>query len=86
MNIFSHPLELVPTKYLSEIAIRLIRNGRSPEEPVAVITKASLPGQSVLETKLGTCAQDVIENGIKPPAMIVVGEVVSLRDFLKWVD
>jgi len=74
------------TKYLGEIAIRLIRNGRSPEEPVAVITKASLPGQSVLETKLGTCAQDVIENGIKPPAMIVVGEVVSLRDFLKWVD
>ena len=40
------------TKYLGEIATRLMRNGRAPEEPVAVITKASLPGQHVLETKL----------------------------------
>ncbi len=74
------------TKYLDEIATRLMRNGRAPEEPVAVITKASLPGQCVLETKLETCAKDVMENGIEPPAMIVVGEIVSLRDFLKWVD
>ncbi len=74
------------TKYLDDIAIRLIRNGRSPEEPVAVITKASLPDQCVLETKLGTCAKDVIKNGINPPAMIVVGEVVSLREFLKWAN
>ena len=74
------------TKYLGEIAIRLIRNGRSPEEPVAVITKASLPDQSVLETKLGTCAEDVIIRGIEPPAMIVVGKIVDLREFLNWVD
>ncbi|HIG77102.1 MAG TPA: uroporphyrinogen-III C-methyltransferase [Candidatus Lambdaproteobacteria bacterium] len=73
-------------KYLGEIAVRLMRNGRSTEEPVAVITQASLPDQRVLETKLGTCAVDVEKHGLEPPAMIVVGEVVSLREFLKWMD
>ena len=73
-------------KYLNEIAVRLMRNGRSSEEPVAVISQASLPDQRVLETKLGTCAVDVEKHGLEPPAMIVVGEVVSLREFLKWMD
>ena len=73
-------------KYLSEIAVRLIRNGRSAEEPVAVITQASLPDQRVLDTKLGTCAEDIKKHELEPPAMIVVGEVVSLREFLKWMD
>ena len=73
-------------KYLGEIAVRLMRNGRSTEEPVAVITQASLPDQRVLETKLGTCAVDVEKHELEPPAIIVVGEVVSLREFLKWMD
>jgi len=71
-------------KYLGEIAVQLMQNGRSPEEPVAVITQASLPDQCVLDTKLGTCALDIEKHGIDPPAMIVIGEVVSLREFLKW--
>jgi uroporphyrin-III C-methyltransferase len=74
------------TKYISEIASRLMKHGRSPEEPVAVITKASLPDQHVLETRLSTCADDIEKNSIEPPAVIVVGEVVSLRKYLKWMD
>ena len=73
-------------KYLAKIAERLMRNGRSQDEPVAVITQASLPDQHVLETTLGPCAVDVEKNRLEPPAMIVVGEVVSLREFLKWMD
>tara|TARA_B100000579_G_C22716292_1_gene797085 strand:+ start:184 stop:960 length:777 start_codon:yes stop_codon:yes gene_type:complete len=73
-------------RYLAKISERLILNGRSPEEPVAVITRASLPDQQVLETKLGSCAMDVEINSIEPPAIIVVGEIVSLRKFLKWID
>jgi uroporphyrin-III C-methyltransferase len=73
-------------KYLGEIAARLMRNGRSRDEPVAIITNASLPEQRVLESRLGTCAVDVEKHRLEPPAMIVVGEVVSLREFLKWVD
>lgn len=74
------------TKYLSDIAARLIENGRSPDEPVAVITQASRPDQQVMETRLSTCASDIEKQGIDPPALIVVGEVVSLRKYLKWMD
>lgn len=73
-------------RYLSKISERLMQNGRSQDEPVAVITQASLPEQHVLETTLGSCAIDVEKYEIKPPAIIVVGEVVSLREFLKWMD
>lgn len=73
-------------KYLSKISERLMQNGRSQDEPVAVITQASLPEQHVLETTLGSCAMDVEKYEIEPPAIIVVGEVVSLREFLKWMD
>ena len=73
-------------RYLSKISERLIQNGRSQDEPVAVITRASLPEQHVLETTLGSCAMDVEKNEIEPPAIIVIGEVVSLREFLKWMD
>ena len=73
-------------RYLAKISEQLILNGRSPDELVAVITKASLPEQLVLETTLGNCAMDVEKNEIEPPAIIVVGEVVSLREFLKWID
>ncbi len=74
------------TKYLGEIATSLIRNGRSPDEPVAVITKASLPSQFVLETKLEFCAKDVVDHCIEPPAIIIIGEIVSLRKNLNWLD
>ena len=64
----------------------MIKNGRSPKESVAVITKATMPDQKVLETNLGDCAEKVNKNGIEPPAMIVVGKIVSLRGLLKWKD
>ena len=74
------------TKYVREIVDQLINHGRPPDEPVAVITQACLPEQMVLETRLSKCADDIKKNGIKPPALIVVGKVVSLRRYLKWMD
>ena len=74
------------TKYIHEIVDRLIIHGRLPDEPVAVITQACLPEQMVFETKLSNCAEDIKKNGIKPPALIVVGKVVSLRRYLNWMD
>ena len=53
-------------RYLAKISEQLILNGRSPDELVAVITKASLPEQLVLETTLGNCAMDVEKNEIEP--------------------
>ena len=74
------------TKYIHKIVDQLITHGRLPDEPVAVITQACLPEQMVLETELSKCAEDIKKNGIKPPALIVVGKVVSLRRYLNWMD
>jgi uroporphyrin-III C-methyltransferase len=71
-------------KHLGRIAEELMRGGRSPDEPVALVANASMPDQHVLETTLGTCVADVAAAGITPPAIVVVGEVVRLRAGLDW--
>ena len=71
-------------KHLGEIARRLIAAGRAPGEPVALISKATTPEQVVLETTLGAAAADAAEHRMEPPAMVVIGEVVRLRDALDW--
>ena len=72
-------------KHIEPIAARLISGGRLPSEPVAVVSKATGTEQRVLETTLGTCAVDVVANGIEPPAIVVIGEVVRLRAALDWL-
>ncbi len=72
-------------KHIEQITERLISGGRSPGEPVAVIAKATTPGQTVLETTLAKAAADIRAAAIEPPAMVVVGEVVRLRAALDWL-
>jgi uroporphyrin-III C-methyltransferase len=69
---------------LSIIAERLIAAGRRGDEPVAFISKATTPDQVVLETTLARASRDAKTSGIKPPAIVVVGESVSLRGALDW--
>ncbi len=71
-------------KHLAEIAGRLIAAGRDPDEPVALVSKATTAEQRVLETTLSQCHRDAGRVGIEPPAMVVVGEVVRLRAALDW--
>ena len=72
-------------KHLARIAGLLIAGGRSPDEPVAGVSNASLPAQSVLETTLGSCDADARAAGVTPPTLVVVGQVVRLRDGLDWL-
>ena len=72
-------------KHLGRIAAELMAGGRSPDEPVALVSNASTPEQQVLETVLSRCAEDVAASGITPPAIVVVGEVVKLRGGLDWL-
>jgi uroporphyrinogen III methyltransferase/synthase len=67
---------------LPVIVERLIRHGRSPDTPAAVIGSGTTSEQ---ESAFGTLA-DIVEKsaGIEPPASIVVGDVVSLADKLQW--
>jgi uroporphyrin-III C-methyltransferase len=71
-------------KHLTKIAARLIEVGRDSNEPVAIISKATLPEQKVLETTLADCAKDIVRDGVQPPTVIVIGQVVNLRSELKW--
>jgi uroporphyrin-III C-methyltransferase len=72
-------------KHLDAIALRLIAAGRRPDEPVAVVSKATTPAQRVLETTLARAAADVAAAGIEPPAIVVLGEAVRLRARLDWL-
>ena len=72
-------------KHLRRITDRLMEAGRSADEPVAVIVSACTPAQRVLETTLGRAADDTAAAGLKPPAVVVVGEVVRLRAALDWL-
>ncbi len=72
-------------KTLPKISAALIGAGRSPHEPVAVVSDATLPGQRVLETTLGQAARDVEAAGIQPPAVVCIGPVVAMRQVLDWI-
>ncbi|MBR1804934.1 MAG: uroporphyrinogen-III C-methyltransferase, partial [Selenomonadaceae bacterium] len=67
---------------LSQIVDKLIEHGRSPETPAALIRWGTKPTQEVFVTTL----REVPNVKIQPPAIFVVGEVVNLREKLKWFD
>ena len=71
---------------LAKIAASLVEHGRSPETPVAVIRSGTVPGQRTVTGTLGTIAAIAEKVKIKPPAIIVVGDVVSLRKDLNWFE
>jgi uroporphyrin-III C-methyltransferase len=69
-------------KNLDAIAARLIAAGRSADEPVAIVSKATTPSQRVLATSLAHAAADAATQRIEPPAIVVVGPVVRFADVL----
>ena len=71
---------------LPHITEELIKYGRPADTPAAVIRWGTKPEQCVLVTTVGTAAEDVAKNGLQPPAIFIVGEVVKLRDELCWFD
>ena len=77
---------LMGMKNLSDIAGRLIEEGRDRDTPACVIREGTLPSQEVVTATLGTIAEEVRRKGLRPPGIIVVGDVVRLRDELKWFE
>lgn len=71
---------------LESLMALLIEHGRPPETPAAVIEQASLPRQRTVVGTVGTIAERARAAGIGTPALTVVGEVVRLRDELRWYD
>ncbi len=71
---------------LSQIARRLVENGRSAATPVALIKEATGPHQETITGTLADIAAKAESSHFGPPAVIVVGEVVDLRGQLRWFD
>jgi len=71
--------------HLPRITEILQANGRAASEPVALVRNATLKDQETLETTLGTVVADVERTGFKAPAIVVIGEVVRLRQGLDWL-
>jgi uroporphyrin-III C-methyltransferase/precorrin-2 dehydrogenase/sirohydrochlorin ferrochelatase len=69
---------LMATERLQLIAEALIRHGRLPATPVVVIADGTLPTQRTINATLRTVASQAAAAGIRPPAVVVVGEVVTL--------
>ncbi len=77
---------LMGVKHLREIASELIACGRSAHTPVAVIRWGSCEAQQTVTGTLRTIADEVEQAGLRAPSVIVIGEVVRLREKLKWFD
>jgi uroporphyrin-III C-methyltransferase len=72
-------------KHIGTIADRLLGAGRRPGEPVAIVSRATTPQQRVLETTLARAGSDAAASGIEPPAMVAIGQAVTLRAGLDWL-
>lgn len=77
---------LMGVENLPHITDKLIEHGRPAATPAAVIRWGTKPEQRVLVTTVGQAARAVAEQGIKPPAIFIVGDVVNLRSQLAWFD
>ena len=71
---------------LGLIAERLVANGRQVGEPVAVVERGTLTGQRVLLATLADVAERAAAEGIRAPAITLVGEVAALRSEMAWLE
>lgn len=69
-----------------EIVASLIKHGRAASTPVAVIEKGSMHNQRVFTGELANLPSLIETNSIGSPALLVVGEVVNLRDTCNWYE
>ena len=61
------------------IVSKLIKHGRAPDTPAAIVERATLPGERCLVGTLATLPELARMHAVKPPALLFVGEVVQIR-------
>lgn len=69
---------------LPVIASQLVRNGRAAETPVAVIERGTTAQQRVILGTLDDIAKRIMDEQVESPSLIIVGEVVALKERLAW--
>jgi len=73
-------------KNLPNIVEQLTKNGRSPQTPVALVRRGTYNHQETYTGTLENIVEVAKTNNVKPPVITIVGEVVSLREELRWFD
>lgn len=71
---------------LATICRELMAHGRAPTTPIAIIQQGTTRHQRVVTGTLADMPERVAAAGIRPPTLIIVGEVVTLREQLGWFD
>jgi uroporphyrinogen III methyltransferase/synthase len=77
---------LMGMQRIDDITRAIIDGGRSPNTPAAVVQWAAHPAQRVVTAPLSQIAKAAHDAGLSNPALIVIGDVVSLREELRWYD
>ena len=77
---------LMGARSLPRIAAKLVAGGRAPSTPVALIRWGTTEAQETTIRTLGDLADRQASLDLRPPLVTVVGDVVSLREQLRWFD
>lgn len=77
---------LMAVERLAEVCARLIEAGRAPDDPAAIVSSATRPGQRSVRARMGDIAEAAGREGIRPPAVLVVGAVAELSAELDWLS
>lgn len=77
---------LMGVGHLTQIVQQLVANGKSDATPIALIRWGTRPEQQVVVGTLATIVEDVARAGLTSPAIIIVGEVVNMRETLSWFE
>ncbi len=77
---------LMGVKNIPNITQKLLQSGKSPETPAALVRWGTRPDQKTILSTLGGIAEAARDAEIKPPAVMIIGNVVELRDTLQWYE
>jgi uroporphyrin-III C-methyltransferase / precorrin-2 dehydrogenase / sirohydrochlorin ferrochelatase len=69
---------LMAVQNLPLIAARLVKGGRPTTTPVAIVSEGTMPGERTLVSTLDTVAEDMAAADVRPPAIVVIGDVVAV--------
>ena len=71
---------------LEKICSSLIKHGMNPDTPIALVEQGTTTKQRVTTATLATMIEEIKKIKVRPPTLIIVGEVVLLREKLKWFN
>jgi uroporphyrin-III C-methyltransferase / precorrin-2 dehydrogenase / sirohydrochlorin ferrochelatase len=69
---------LMAVQNLPLIAARLVKGGRPTTTPVAIVSEGTMPGERTLVSTLDTVAEEMTAAEVRPPAIVVIGDVVAV--------